>query len=171
MTVENYSSIIWIGKCNKYAIVDNEDCDKLMMKNWAISRGYANISNTRRRRRERSELGSMHRIVMNNPTGKVIDHINHNKLDNRKINLRICTPAQNIRNSLPSKQNKLGLKGVNWSPACSKWRARIVFNRKNIHLGLFSTIEDAAKAYDHAASQYFGEFAATNKQLGLIKYD
>jgi hypothetical protein len=93
------------------------------------------------------------------------DHINHNGLDNRKTNLRICTTSQNAQNRPKDTRNISGYKGVGrcMSRGCNyEWRAEIKINGKKIHLGLFHSPEKAALAYDKAARNLFGEFALTN---------
>ena len=87
------------------------------------------------------------------------DHINHNTLDNRDENLRIATRSENGRNRGANANNTTGFKGVTWDKDRMKWRARIMLNRKMIHLGLFVTPEAAHSAYCEAAKQYHGDFA------------
>lgn len=109
----------------------------------------------------------LHRVVMGMPTGKVIDHINRNPLDNRKANLRLCTTAENIRNGgRKGSFHQSRYKGV-WREG--RWRAKITVDAKNIHLGRFDTELQAALAYDEAARRYHGEFACTNAGMGLYR--
>lgn len=98
----------------------------------------------------------MHRIILGVTDPRVIiDHINRNPLDNTRGNLRICTASQNMANKV-TESNKTGFKGV-------KIISIIKVNNKRINLGTFSTIKDAAIAYNNAAIKYFGEFAVLNK--------
>lgn len=108
----------------------------------------------------------MHRLIMNAQPGEQIDHWNGDGLDNRRGNLRKCTGSQNRQNirELYS-SNKSGYKGVHWCKSHSKWVARVVVDGKVHHLGYFSTREEAGAAYDAAAKQTFGEFAATNSEM------
>lgn len=104
------------------------------------------------------------RIILNLTDPKIkADHINHNTLDNRKINLRKCNNSQNNCNKFLTSDNKSGYKGVSWRLDCKKWRSTIYKNNKCIHLGYFKNKIDAAKAYNEAAIKYHGEFAYLNK--------
>jgi len=102
----------------------------------------------------------MHRLIMDATNGQMIDHINGNGLDNRKENLRLCTNSQNQANRGANKNSQSGLKGLRFR--YGKWQARIKFNRKEIHLGAFSSKTEAAKAYEEKAVEFFGEYAKTN---------
>ncbi len=102
----------------------------------------------------------MHRIIMNAPVGKQVDHINHNGLDNRKENLRLATPAQNQANQKLSKANTSGFKGVSFDKKKKKWAAYI--GKQSRNLGRFLDIRDAARAYNDAAKLAYGEFAKLN---------
>ena len=104
----------------------------------------------------------MSRFILNTPKGKHTDHINHDTLDNRKCNLRICTVAQNSFNRKLSVRNTSGYKGVSWNKELKKWYASIKFQYKSYSLGLFSNKIDATIAYNMAAKKYFGEFAYIN---------
>jgi hypothetical protein len=94
-----------------------------------------------------------------------VDHINHNKLDNRCSNLRICSITQNQRNANLHKDSFSGYKGVRYRRGYKSrpWEARIRVNKRLLSLGAFSTKEEAAKSYNEAAVKYFGEFAHTNE--------
>jgi len=104
----------------------------------------------------------VHRVIWAYHYGEIeegvfVDHINRDKLDNRIENLRLCNRSQNQGNSKLRKDNKLGFKGVHTRG--NKFRATIIKKRKMIHLGYFSTAEEAHAAYLKAAEEYFGEFA------------
>ena len=100
----------------------------------------------------------LHRYIMNCPEDMVVDHINHNTLDNRKENLRICTKKQNERNIKLRSNNVSGYTGVGFHKETNKWRAYIQKDNKLITLGLFKNKKDAIKARKEAEKKYFGEF-------------
>lgn len=100
----------------------------------------------------------MHRVINNTPVGLDTDHINRNKLDNRCDNLRTATRSQNNRNAKLRVNNTSGLRGVTWDKANKKWVAQISFNKKTKKLGRFTSIKDAANAYNNASLKLYGEF-------------
>ncbi len=100
-----------------------------------------------------------HRLIIKARIGQFVDHINGNGLDNRRINLRIVTNAQNNYNRRP----KYNFKRVFYLKRINKYMASIMFKRKTIYLGVFIRPEDAAKAYNKKAKELFGEFAWLNK--------
>ena len=106
----------------------------------------------------------MHREILNAPAGVLVDHINHNGLDNRKANLRLATRAQNCWNRKKPKMRKCAsrFKGVGWHKGNKKWVSRIRFNGRRISIGYFNDEVEAAKSYDEAAKKYHGEFAVLN---------
>lgn len=142
---------------NKVALVDDVDFDLLNKYNWWYHKsGYA-------LRIENKKTIRMHRVIANCPENKEIDHINGNRMDNRKINLRICTSSQNSKNRKLQKNNKSGYKGVSYRKRDKKWIVYICVNRKNKYIGIFKNIKDASNAYNIAAVQYYKEFANLNK--------
>lgn len=104
----------------------------------------------------------LHRLITKAPKGLFVDHINGDKLDNRKKNLRICTSAQSACNTKTSSNSKSGFKGV-WKLPYGRWCAQITKNREKIHVGVFDTPEEAALAYNKKAKELHGEFAWLNK--------
>lgn len=99
----------------------------------------------------------MHRLIAGAKPGQIVDHANGDRLDNRRANLRICTHAENMRNSRGKRD---GLKGV--TPRARKFLAGICVAGRTIRLGSFATAAEAALAYDAAALRHFGEFARLN---------
>jgi hypothetical protein len=88
----------------------------------------------------------------------LVDHRNGNHLDCRRQNLRVCTTAENTRNQPLHKTTTTGYRGVSFHRGSGKYRAQIKFNNHFIHIGVFSTPEEAAAAYDKKAKELFGEF-------------
>lgn len=104
----------------------------------------------------------MHREILQTPPGMDTDHIDRNRLNNQRENLRVCTRSQNLANKGPRETNKSGFKGVSWSKQNKKWAVQVGVNKKTICIGHFDDIVDAAKAYNEAAIKHFGEFAHLN---------
>lgn len=147
---------------NEAFYFDLEDYDIIKNIGWSCdSRGYiiGNITINGKQKRIR-----LHRLIMGFPKKMMIDHINGNKLDNRKSNLRICNGKENTRNSSVQKRNKLGVKGVSITHS-NTYQAQIQVDGKLKYLGSYKTIKEAADAYDLAAQKYFGEFARLNNYI------
>lgn len=145
-------------------LVDDADYEWLMQWKWQYGKGYAVRYERNKKTKGRSIAYLMHRVIMDAPKGKQVDHINRNRADNRRANLRLCTHRENTCNSRPSMVNKFGYKGVSIDKRTKrkKYKATITVNRHNISLKMHSTIEEAARAYDVAAKKYHGEFAVLN---------
>ena len=145
------------------AIVDDEDYERVAAHRWqfVLSKGY--------QRAERSwrVCGKLHHqkmamLLMSPSPGMVVDHINGDPLDNRKANLRVCTPKQNSCNRRRLSRKAVPFKGVYARPDSTRFSAQIALDGKTTHLGTHSTAEDAARAYDAAARRLHGEFARLN---------
>jgi hypothetical protein len=157
----------------KVALVDDEDFVRVASFKWHAKRGMTGVwyavrtipsSTTKSGHTEQL----LHRFLLDVPGGVGIDHENRNGLDNQRHNLRIASKAQNAANRLPQRNSLSGFKGVTWDTADAKWRARIHIRGKSVSLGRFPTPEAAARAYDRAAREEWGEFARTNESLGLL---
>jgi hypothetical protein len=147
----------------KTAIVDTEDYGWLNKFNWFchktdLNEHYAVRANSGSARLP--HLLFMHKEILGCSRGQQVDHIDRNPLNNRRDNLRKCTCAENIRNRGKAKSTTGPYKGI--FIQAGRWRAKITYNRKSIHLGYFLDPLDAAKAYDKAARELFGEFACLN---------
>lgn len=150
------------GSRKGFTLVDDADYEKVSARKWhQVSRGYVKsnrylgggIHN------QKTESIALHRFIMDAQKGQSVDHINGDKLDNRRSNLRFCTQAQNVHNSKLSKLNTSGYKGVFWTKHAKLWRVRV--GKK--HVGYFSDKIEAAKAYNVKAIELFGEFARLNE--------
>lgn len=139
----------------RFVLVDAADYDFLMQRKWHLLNNYA-YSSTKR------PTISMHRLLTNAPKGSVVDHINANKLDNRRCNLQVVTMAENTRKSLGfrTKQKMRCVYKIRKSYA-----ARLNIKSIKYHLGVFESPELAAKIADIYALKYFGKHAAPNFQL------
>jgi len=100
----------------------------------------------------------LHRDLLNNPIGLEVDHLDHNGLNNKRDNLRVCTSSQNKQNMRVRRDNKLGIKGVYYNKKERKYYAQIKLE-KRIWLGSYNTAEEANAAYQKAANKLFKEFA------------
>ena len=148
---------------SKFALIDDEDYERVIAYNWYAHRRSAsqkfdvmcNVGG-----RLNHKIIKLHRFITNAPQGMDVDHINGDPLDNRKTNLRVCTRSENLQNSAKHKDNMSGFKGV--SKHKNKWVAQIMNNGTKVKIGLFSTPEEAARAYDKKAIELFGEFANIN---------
>ena len=92
------------------------------------------------------------------PSNLQIDHINHNGLDNRKCNLRICTNAENNRNKDFKRSPISGYTGIRYNSKVQNYYVRIMVNKKEISLGAYKTLENAIKARIEGEEKYFGNF-------------
>lgn len=143
------------------AIVDDEDFDELSKYNWfAFDRKGERLVYAGCKLNHKNV--KMHRMVLGVKGNEIIDHKNGNGLDNRKENLRISSPSQNMWHRAMLKNNTSGFRGVSFRKNMNKWSAMIGVYRKPIYLGSFKTKEEAAKAYNDAAIKFFGEFANLN---------
>lgn len=107
-------------------------------------------------------LLGLHRQIMGDPPGMLVDHINGDPSDNRRENLRVCSKTENNRNASIRRHNALGIKGVYFDPRRETYRAQIVVDGKKMHLGSFKTAPEAKDRYDSAAKHFHREFARLN---------
>lgn len=144
----------------KVVTIDDDDYEWINSYSWYVCASsdapdYAATTG------ERGKTVLMHRLMMDAQPGEIVDHINGDGLDNRRSNLRICTPLQNGRNSKGVNKTS-AYKGVYAARHGKPWVATIKVNGRTIHLGKFLNEIDAASAYDSAAKHHFGEFARLN---------
>lgn len=152
----------------KVAIVDDSDFEWLSRFKWRALTCkdnphccYAITGDYVKEKGQKAML--MHRIILGAHAGVEVDHINNNGLDNRRINLRICSHAENIRNqSVQNGKKSSKYRGVSLHKATGSWTAQIQMRKTKYHLGYFKSESDAAVSYDKKAKQIFGQFAKTN---------
>ena len=157
-----------LGKSGKFALIDDDDFEKVSEYKWILSTGgYAITRYSLGKRYPYGKLKMitirMHRFIMNlSETDGFCDHADLDKLNNQKHNLRIASNGQNQKNKNVQKNNKTGLKGVGFHKASGRYRATIRYNCTTINLGYFKCKKEAAIAYNKAALLYHGEFARLN---------
>lgn len=149
------------------ALVDDEDYDYVNQWKWHFTSYMGACRNVPlphpTSRNHRQTTISLHRTIMNTPKDMVCDHINGNRLDNRKSNLRNCSQSENMKNRKINVNNTSGYKGVLWESRKKYWYATIQSNRKRVYLGGgFQSPKDAALLYDKHAKLLHGEFAKLN---------
>lgn len=143
---------------DKGLIVDECDEHLLLSRTWSLNgKGYV-IHNPFRK-----PATFLHHLILSPELGKQTDHVNRNKLDNRRLNLRNVTPSQNNQNQSVRSDNLVGYKGVSYVLGRGKYRVTIRVNKKRINVGRFDNPHDAARAYNKAATLYHGEFAVLNE--------
>lgn len=147
----------WIpAKCGAKITVDESDFKVLSKYFWSVgSHGYATGSVSGKNK-------LLHRVLTECPQGMEVDHVNGNRLDNRRSNLRICSRLQNAKNGSGHMSKPVPFKGV-FRAMSGRWRAQIKSDGVLYHLGVFDTPEIAAEAYDMACLVLNREFARTNK--------
>ena len=151
----------------KVTLVDDGDYEWLSQWKW-----YADKSSEKKTpvaiRTHKTSDGKrtsilMHRVIMNITNQEIqVDHIDGNKLNNQKNNLRVCDNRHNHFNMSLYKTNTSGFKGVYWHRKAGKWVAQIYRDKKHYYLGCFDFLLEAALAYDKAAIDLFGDFAKLN---------
>lgn len=167
---------IKMTNCDEWTVLDAADYPKVKGFTWLKDKkndnGYAWAWPSRE---QAADLGVpygryvyMHRIINGTDSDMVTDHIDRNKMNNRRSNLRECTQGQNAINRTKSKGKSSQYMGVRFikkyadKPTPNKWEANITLNKKQKCIGTFPSEKDAALAYDRYAYQMFGEYAALN---------
>lgn len=143
----------------KFAIVDDEDFEFLSQwKWWTLKSGNTFYAI----RRSKNATILMHRVIIGAKPKKTVDHVNGNGLDNRKENIREVSNSENAMNRTLNSNNSSGTTGVSFHKKSKKFRATITVNKKSIHLGTFSSIEEAVIARKSAENKYFCNFTRQN---------
>lgn len=142
-------------------LVDDADYEFLSAYKWHYNSGYATRQIEWDKDTNRCRKLYMHRFLTNAKPGMYVDHINRNKLDNRRANLRLCNQSQNCANSVRP-PSLTGYRGVKLDKRDGRYSATVFFRGRAIALGRFATAEEAAEVYNKAAIEYFGDFARPN---------
>ena len=143
-------------------LFDKEDYDKLKDFKWCMSRGYAYTTIP-----EGNRVTPMTHMILDVSKGRQVDHINGNKLDNRKKNIRLCTIEQNCFNTGLRYNSTSGFRGVSFESkrgSPKKWGAYIGIRGKKINLGYFLTKQEAIDVRVAAEPEYYGEFSPTSSR-------
>lgn len=141
------------------AIIDVSDVPLVEGRNWTALVKSNTVYAYRRIKSSGCTNVRMHRLLLDCPRHLEVDHINGNGLDNRRINLRLATCAQNRKNVRPHKKSASGLKGAAYHTQTGRWLARIKCDGKTHYLGIFQTAQQAHEAYCKASVELHGEFA------------
>jgi hypothetical protein len=128
-----------------FVLVDDEDFSTLTIKHWFTCNGYATAMFNRKQL-------TMHRYLTGEVKGLVVDHINGNKLDNRRKNLRVCTQSINCRNRTKPTIAKSKHRGV--YKHRNKWQVKFMIEGKRIFIGTFEKITEATKRADDFIKMY-----------------
>lgn len=149
----------------QFALVDDADYEWLMQWKWRYCKSVANRYGYAFRsfgKYTDRHTTSMHREIMKANRGQPVDHIDHDGLNNQRHNLRLCTTSQNGCNARVFRKKYSQLRGVSFHKKDKRWQSQIVHLGKCIYLGRFGSPEEAARAYDAAATRLHGQFATLN---------
>ncbi len=152
---------------DRWAMVDDADYERLARYRWHLSeKGYAYRFTTTAENLPTSTL-RMHREILDTPSGVEVDHVNGSILDNRRVNLREATGANNRRNSKKyagrgGERTTSIYKGVSFCRETGRWRVQINVDGRRRFSARYDTEEEAARGYDAAARRLHGEYASLN---------
>lgn len=157
------------------AIVDAELYETLSRHKWTAHwnpalHGYYAVR-TGRTADGKTHTIRLHREIMGLERGdpRQVDHWNHQSLDCRRQNLRICTASENTSHRKKFSTNRSTFKGVSWSRSNSKFIAQICKHGDHQHIGTYKTAEEAARAYDARAIEIHGEYAVLNFPISTLE--
>lgn len=147
----------------KFAIVDSDDYERISLNKWIFKPkgAFGGYAQRGQRTDGKRTTVMMHREILQVADNLVVDHINHNGVDNRKANLRPATTLQNTWNNL-RKRGKNRFRGVLWNKAEKKWKVQLACKNRKVNVGTFDDEIAAARAYDEAAKKLRGGFAVLN---------
>ena len=147
-----------------FALIDESDLPLIEKHKWHVNKSPYNIHAATNIKQENKQwkLFKMHRFILNAPKEMQVDHINHDGLDNRRENLRLCTPSQNSANRRARKNGTSKFRGVSWHKVDRKWMVALAKEGRIEYVGRFENEIEAAKAYNTKAIELHGAFAHLN---------
>lgn len=158
---------IMVGS-NLFAVIDKMDADLVKSFRWIPTKkpnGRVYARAYFRKSTNAYTTIAMHRLILGLKNGdkSIVDHINHDTLDNRRKNLRVCTPSENVTNRRSFDVSKTSkYRGVSWKKRDKKWDVKVTKNGKHFRMGAFEIEIEAALAYNKKAKELHGEFAVLN---------
>ena len=166
------ASVIHINQ-ELYAIVDDEDYELVSRFKWyprhtsriIYAQCVMSMGTLTNPNKQVFCYMLLHRLIMRPSKDEEIDHRNHNGLDCRRANMRICNHQQNSFNRRSSTKKESSYKGVFYDKRNNNWRVKIKYHRQQIDLGRYSSEYEAALVYDRKAQELFGEYAFLNIPL------
>lgn len=170
--LKDYAEIVIYNFLNKEILrtmIDTEDVEKCKQYKWCYSNSSGYCCTTINKK-----IILLHNYILglfDKDSYNCVDHIDRNKTNNKKNNLRICMENDNHKNLSKRQKTSSDIIGVSWSQERKKWVAQICVNKKNINLGRFENIEDAIKTRLKAEKQYFKEYCSTHNPDFLLKND
>jgi len=147
----------------QFAMVDDADFEWLNQWKWCAAWNFETKSFYVVREVKRKQV-YMHRVILDAPKGMMVDHKNHDTLNNQRINIRLATYSQNAMNAkMLNSDNTSGYRGVSWRKRRKRFRVQIRKEGKDFYLGSFKNPKEGAKIYNEKAKELFGEFSFINK--------
>lgn len=143
----------------KYALIDDDDYAPVSQFKWGVCGGSKDGGYYAAHQDKHRKNTYMHRLIIGDTNGLEVDHINRNRLDNRRSNLRLCTSHQNKLNMKLRIDNTTGYKGLRWRDDVKSWRVNVKIKGKEIQIGYFKNKKDAVRARKDAEAKYYGAFA------------
>lgn len=169
----DYAKILLYNKSHEKfaeAIIDLEDVNICKNYKWSLKESNNIKYVVSYNMNNKKSLIRLHRLIMNAQKDQEVDHINHDTLNNRKSNLRLCSHQENMMNRKIPLNNTSGVIGVSWSELHKHWQSQIEYKDEHIHLGWYKNKNDAIKARKNAEKKYFKEFTPTINEKE-IKYN
>ena len=154
-------------------LIDDVDLDLFLNHKWHLTSGGRYIGRSVRVAAYKQKTEWFHRVVAERLYGELpshieVDHINRNRYDNRRQNLRLATHAKNVVNASKRKDNTTGVKGVHFDKRSGKYKAQININGKRTCLGSFKTLEEARIVYTRKSLELHGEFTAVDGNINSV---